>query len=54
MSDSVERWQDVCGFEGFYKVSNLGRLQSRKNGAWKVLSNRNKKKDYLRVVLKNN
>lgn len=54
MSDSIERWKDVCGFEGFYKVSNLGRLQSRKKGAWKVLSNKNEKKDYLRVVLKNN
>ena len=27
-----EEWRDVEGFEGFYQISNLGRLKSR--GGW--------------------
>lgn len=45
-----EKWKDVKGFEGFYKVSNFGRLQSLKSGKSHILSNKNKKKDYLRFV----
>jgi hypothetical protein len=28
--DSTEIWKDVVGFEGFYQVSNLGRVKSLK------------------------
>lgn len=28
MSDSAEEWRDVPGYEGFYKVSSLGRVRS--------------------------
>jgi hypothetical protein len=26
ISEEGEEWRDVVGFEGFYKVSNLGRI----------------------------
>lgn len=52
MSGNKEKWKDVKDFEGLYKVSNFGRLQSLKHRKSYILSNINKKKDYLRVVLR--
>lgn len=28
MENQVEIWKDIFGYEGFYQVSNLGRVQS--------------------------
>lgn len=28
MTDTMEEWRDVQGYEGFYQISNLGRLRS--------------------------
>lgn len=47
-----EIWKDIKGLEGFYQISNYGRLKSYKsdpNGT--ILSNVNSKGDYLSVVL---
>lgn len=47
-----EIWKDVKGFEGFYQVSNLGRLKSfKKDPGGYILSNKNSKGGYLSVVL---
>lgn len=49
-----EEWKWVEGYEGLYKVSNLGRIKSyhkHKNGY--ILSIQNQNGDYLRVVLLN-
>lgn len=63
----TEQWKDVIGFEGFYKVSNLGRVKSCKrmvnssnqfgdyllNINDKILSCAKNNKGYLNVVLQN-
>lgn len=46
-----EIWQDIEGYEGLYKVSNLGRVMSIKSNI--VLSNEITKKGYCRVALYN-
>lgn len=46
-----EEWEYVKDFEGVYAISNKGRLASRKRGYWNILSNTNKKGEYLSVVL---
>jgi hypothetical protein len=47
-----EVWKDVVGFEGFYQISNLGRLKSfKKKKEGKILSNKNSKGGYFSVVL---
>lgn len=48
-----EIWKSVKGFEGIYEISNFGNLKSfkkEKNGY--ILSNVNKKKGYVSVILK--
>lgn len=48
-----ETWKDIEGFEGLYSISNTGKIKSfrgKKHG--RILLNRNKYGDYLRVVLK--
>jgi hypothetical protein len=48
----LEIWRDIVGFEGYYQVSNCGRLKSfKKNPKGTVLSNTNKKGGYFSVVL---
>lgn len=47
-----EIWKDVKGFEGYYQVSNMGRLKSFKRSSnGYILSNKNKNGDYLRCTL---
>jgi len=47
-----EEWKDIPGFEGFYQVSNFGRLKSFKEiKTGRVLSNKNKNGGYFSVVL---
>ena len=57
-----EIWKDIDDYEGFYQVSNLGRVRSLDNWIWngtgfflkpgKVLIPRKTKTGYLRVQLK--
>lgn len=48
----TEIWTDVHGFEGLYKISNMGRLKSYKVAqVGSVMKTTNKKGDYIRVVL---
>lgn len=46
MDQMLEEWKDVVGFEGFYKVSSLGRVQ----GPRKMLALHEDKDGYLRVT----
>ena len=51
----MEIWENVEDFEGIYQISNHGRLKSFKAAAdGRVLSNKNRKGDYLAVVLQAN
>lgn len=48
----IEVWKDVKGFEGYYQISNYGRLKSFKvNKHGQILKLTNKKGDYLTFVL---
>ncbi len=50
-----EVWKDVQGFEGFYQVSNMGRLKSFKGiDSGYILSVKNSKGNYLNYVLSDN
>ena len=47
-----EVWKDIKGFEGVYQISNTGKQKSFKaSPEGRILSNKNKKGDYLSVVL---
>ena len=48
-----EEWKDIEGWEGYYKISNLGRVLSVKRGIFKVFDESNRR-GYLRVQLCNN
>lgn len=48
----MEVWKDISGYEGFYKVSNLGRVMSLKNA--RVLIEQNNGTGYMRVALSKN
>ena len=54
----MEVWKDVVGYEGYYQVSNLGRVKSLKRKhmrTTKILKNNVSKRGYQRVILcKNN
>ncbi len=45
----TERWKDVVDYEGYYKVSNRGRVRTIKTG--KIRKLRTQSKGYLRVGL---
>lgn len=50
----MEEYRDVVGYEGLYKVSNLGNVKSlnyRRTGKEKVLTPSKTSDDYLYVVL---
>lgn len=49
-----EIWKDVPGYEGLYRVSNLGKVMSlnyKKTGRFKLLKPRHIKKGYTTVML---
>lgn len=47
-----EIWKDIDGYDGLYKVSNLGRIMSFHRGKTKLLSLTNKnEKGYLKLTL---
>jgi hypothetical protein len=46
-----EIWKDIIGYEGFYKVSNLGRIQ-RNNKS--IIKPEKTNRGYLRVILSKN
>lgn len=45
-----ERWKDIEGYEGLYKISNLGNVFSVKSN--RVLSKPNNPRNYHRVALR--
>ena len=49
----VEIWKDVVGYEGLYKVSNLGNVMSFKHKKPKLLKPRKDSKGYLQILLSN-
>ena len=52
MSDLIEEWRWIKGYEDRYMVSNLGRIKSfLKNCDGHILSLKNRTGDYLRVRL---
>ena len=60
MNSMIEEWKDIEGFEGFYKISNLGNVMSM--GGWCGTSKRNQmirstsitKDGYVKVRLMRN
>ena len=52
-----EIWKDIAGYEGLYKVSNLGRVKSlnyRKTGKEQILTPGKNANGYLQVRLSKN
>lgn len=47
-----EEWRDVVGYEGYYQVSNLGRVRSFRHSKIKILNPDLSKAGYLRASLK--
>lgn len=45
-----EIWKDIKGYEGFYKISNLGNIKSMRQG--KILKPQDNSRGYLRIHLK--
>ncbi len=57
MENQVEVWKDVIGYEGFYKVSNLGQVKSlnyNRTKKEKVISVKSRSKGYPIVSLSKN
>lgn len=56
-NEIIEEWRPICGFEGLYEVSNLGRVKSLKdrygNLREKILKQIQNDKGYLKVNLAN-
>lgn len=46
--EQVEIWKEISGYEGYYKVSNLGRILSIRSN--KIMSPEVTRKGYLRVT----
>ena len=53
MTESIEIWKDIEGYEGLYQVSSLGRVRSlpRKGTSGKILRPGTNTKGYLFVIL---
>lgn len=57
----MEEWKDICGYEGVYKISNLGRVKSMERTYWhgnriyrqkeKILKQNIGTKGYMSVML---
>lgn len=47
-NNSVEEWRDVVGYEGYYQISNLGRVRNYKKH---ILSNHVATNGYLLITL---
>ena len=47
----IEEWKDIIGYEGIYKISNLGRVKRIHGGYRKVLKKSLFKSGYVRVCL---
>lgn len=50
----VEIWKDIVGYEGLYKVSNLGKVMSFWGKKPKLLKPQKENSGYLHIVLINN
>ena len=50
----MEIWKDIAGCEGFYQVSNLGRVKSLWNGREHIMKLYTNNKNYLYVLLSQN
>ncbi len=50
----MEIWKDVKGYEGHYKISNLGKVKSLKFGGNRILKNCKHRAGYLKVCLSKN
>lgn len=48
-----EMWKDIIGYEGLYKISNLGNIKSVKWGKERVLKHRKNMHGYLQIILCN-
>lgn len=44
-----EKWKDVEGYEGYYKVSNTGKVWSIRNN--RLLKTKKNNRDYIQVNL---
>lgn len=54
-TDDTEHWCDIEGYEGFYKVSDKGRVVNVKTGRfYKPQGNSRREKPYLKVILSKN
>lgn len=47
----MENWKDIKGYEGYYQVSDLGRIKSFSKGSEKILNPKSKNTIYWSVVL---
>jgi hypothetical protein len=48
----MEVWKDICGYEGLYQVSNMGRVKRLfKDGKDRVLRGKKDKDGYIEVIL---
>jgi len=47
----MEIWKDIPKYEGYYQVSNLGRVKSFKKNKITILKNRDNKRGYYQVDL---
>lgn len=53
MKETKEIWKDIAGYEGLYKVSNIGNVKSLKNGNERILKPHKRRNCYLQVQLYN-
>ena len=51
MSEIIEEWIDIIGYEGMYQISNLCRVKSMKFGKEKILKNGLNSAGYLFIYL---
>jgi hypothetical protein len=54
MSNEIEIWKDVIGYEGLYQISSFGNVKSLIFGKERILKAGNNGKGYLQVVFQKN